>query len=184
MTPPRYHQGDTVTRANKPSPQVCERTTAYRHQQHGGGGGAKALQKRGPSQWVKLFRGAGDCCYRYSRLDQVFCAKPHLCLLLLQGLPQHSLPTSRPQRVLPKLPQQSPSTGQARHLLRHPQQMRTLPRSGFPASQSTRTGDWKQNLTLQPLTGITLLLSHLHLLGGWQQSSNHYYHTPCRLPGA
>ena len=34
------------------TPQVCERTTAWGDQQHRGGGGAKALGKHGPSQWV------------------------------------------------------------------------------------------------------------------------------------
>ena len=41
-----------MTLANKQSPQVSERTTAiYGDQQHGGGGGAKVLRKRGPWQW-------------------------------------------------------------------------------------------------------------------------------------
>ena len=66
-----------------------------------------------------------------------FCINPHLCLLLLQRIPQNSSPTSQRKRLPPRLPQQSPSISQARHLLLRPLRQRCKPpRSGFAASQN------------------------------------------------
>ena len=67
----------------------------------------------------------------------VSCGKPHLCLLLLRRIPQHSSPTSQRERLPPRLPPQSPSISQARHLLLRPLRQRCKPpRSGFAASQN------------------------------------------------
>ena len=168
MTPPRYHMGDSRdvsrdVRKHAVSIYRCASVPHFVETSNMEVEEGKGLATAWPIAVGKTLRRRRRLLLPAPVLEArscVFCGKPHLCLLRLQRIPQHSSPTSQRKRLPPKLPQQSPSISQARHHTstylegdnKTPNHCYHTPCYHTPCRLP---GVWHQNL--QPQTAITPL---------------------------